>query len=198
MIPSRYNLEKAVYKNARTKVTLTCLHHGDFDILPRDIVRRSYLCKACKDEFSAQGTQQNAEAFAERVREKFGADAFDLSELGYQDTQSLVTLVCQKHQTRHQIRPYDLDKLTYGCTDCRNEALREKYTAPPAQFLEKAKAIHGDRYDYGKVNYQGSHHKVTIECRVHGEFEQTPASHLSGRGCPKCGVSAMASKKKRQ
>ena len=53
-------------------------------------------------------------------------------------------------------------------------------------FIEKAKAIHGDKYDYSLVDYKNAKTKVKIICPVHGVFEQTPNSHLNGRGCSKC------------
>ena len=54
------------------------------------------------------------------------------------------------------------------------------------KFIEKAKAIHGDRYDYSKVEYSNNRTKVCIICPVHGEFWQTPHTHLQGCGCPAC------------
>lgn len=54
------------------------------------------------------------------------------------------------------------------------------------EFIEKARKVHGDRYDYSKVNYKTTHEKVVITCKKHGDFEQTPSSHLQGNGCPKC------------
>lgn len=54
------------------------------------------------------------------------------------------------------------------------------------EFVKKAKLVHGDKYDYCKVNYIGSAIKVVIICPEHGEFEQTPHGHLSGKGCFKC------------
>lgn len=55
-----------------------------------------------------------------------------------------------------------------------------------AEFIEKAKAVHGDKYDYSKVEYKGVHTKVCIICPEHGEFWQIPGSHLASRGCPNC------------
>ena len=55
------------------------------------------------------------------------------------------------------------------------------------EFIAKAKAVHGDKYDYSKVNYAKNTTKVTIICKIHGEFEQCPAYHLLGQGCPECG-----------
>ena len=53
-------------------------------------------------------------------------------------------------------------------------------------FIEKAKAIHGDKYDYSLVDYKNAKTKIKIICPIHGVFEQTPNSHLNGRGCSKC------------
>lgn len=55
------------------------------------------------------------------------------------------------------------------------------------EFVKDAKKIYGDRYDYSKVIYNGNKTKVCIVCREHGDFHQTPDSHLRGRGCPLCG-----------
>ncbi len=65
------------------------------------------------------------------------------------------------------------------------------------EFISKAINKHGDKYDYSKVNYINANTKINIICKEHGEFTQTPGSHLVGRGCMKCGKikSALSSKK---
>ncbi len=54
------------------------------------------------------------------------------------------------------------------------------------QIIADAIAVHGDKYDYSKVDYQGNKVKVCIICPKHGEFWQVPNHHLRGVGCPKC------------
>ena len=54
-------------------------------------------------------------------------------------------------------------------------------------FIEKARQIHNDKYDYSKVNYVNSRTKVCIICPTHCEFWQTPHNHLKGYGCAECG-----------
>lgn len=54
------------------------------------------------------------------------------------------------------------------------------------EFIEDARKIHGDRYDYSQVQYVNSRNKVILCCRIHGNFLQSPQSHLSGQGCPVC------------
>ena len=55
------------------------------------------------------------------------------------------------------------------------------------EFIERARKVHGNKYDYSKVIYKNSSTKVCIVCPKHGEFWQIPNSHLQGIGCPKCG-----------
>lgn len=54
-------------------------------------------------------------------------------------------------------------------------------------FIKESRAIHGDRYDYSKAEYDGKDTKVVIICPKHGEFRQTPHNHIHCKqGCPKC------------
>ena len=55
------------------------------------------------------------------------------------------------------------------------------------EFVEKAKKIHGDKYDYSNVEYKGKRQKIKIICPIHGEFWQLAGNHMRGQGCPQCG-----------
>jgi len=63
-------------------------------------------------------------------------------------------------------------------------------------FIEKARKIHGETYDYSKVEYNKAQEQIIIICKKHGEFEQRACSHLNGNGCSKCGFEKTANKKK--
>src|SRR5574344_832185 len=54
-------------------------------------------------------------------------------------------------------------------------------------FIEKAKKVHGNKYDYSLVDYKNAETKIKIICPIHGIFEQKPKNHLAGYGCPECG-----------
>lgn len=54
------------------------------------------------------------------------------------------------------------------------------------EFIEKAVAVHGDKYNYDKVEYVNGTVKVSIVCHSHGVFAQRPNDHLSGYGCVLC------------
>lgn len=54
------------------------------------------------------------------------------------------------------------------------------------EFIERARKVHGDRYDYSFVEYIGNQNKVKILCDKHKLFEQRPSAHMMGMGCKKC------------
>ena len=55
-----------------------------------------------------------------------------------------------------------------------------------AEFIEEARTLFGEKYDYSLIKYTGSHHKVRVVCREHGAFDQEARNLLKGRGCPHC------------
>jgi len=57
---------------------------------------------------------------------------------------------------------------------------------PTEYFINKLKDVHGDRYDYSKVNYKNIKDLIVIICKKHGEFNQQADKHLQKRNCPKC------------
>lgn len=56
-----------------------------------------------------------------------------------------------------------------------------------SDFIRKARAVHGNRYDYSQVEYINNKTPVKIICKKHGSFLQRPDRHLYC-GCLKCGI----------
>lgn len=54
------------------------------------------------------------------------------------------------------------------------------------QFITEARLIHGNKYDYSKVEYKCTRTKVCVICPKHGEFMVRPDNHLQGCVCKKC------------
>lgn len=56
------------------------------------------------------------------------------------------------------------------------------------EFIIESKEVHGDKYDYSKVEYTGNKNKVEIICKKHIKpFYVRPNDHLSSKsGCPLC------------
>lgn len=61
------------------------------------------------------------------------------------------------------------------------------------EFIKKSKIVHGEKYDYSKVNYVNDKIKISIICKMHGIFEQRPSCHMKGQNCPKCNFNKLHS-----
>lgn len=60
--------------------------------------------------------------------------------------------------------------------------------------MKKQKKVHGDKYDYSKVDYINNVSKIKIICPIHGEFMQLASNHLYRLGCPYCKESKLERK----
>ena len=86
-----------------------------------------------------------------------------------------------------------------GCPECGKEQSRlnrVKKRGGKTIFIQKAKKVHGEKYDYSLVDYKNSKTKVKIICPEHGVFEQSPNSHLQGSGCNECALNKKPQNKK--
>lgn len=116
---------------------------------------------------------------------------YDTSLVDYKNANEKICLICH-HKDNEGIEHGKFYVTTghlrdgHGCPKCGIEKRIDKRKSKIEDFIKKAKHIHGNKYDYSKVKYVNSHTKVCIICPIHGEFWQTPASHLMGRNCPKC------------
>lgn len=177
----RYDYSKVVYINQRTKVHIICSEHGEFEQTPSDHLQ-GHGCPKCG------GTKAlTQEEFIRRAREVHG-DRYDYSKVVYINQNTKVCIICPEHGEFEQT-PLSHIYQRSGCPKCKGRVLT---TGEVVQlFREK----HGDRYDYSKVEYKKMHEKVCIICPEHGEFEQTPSKHLSGQGCPLCGIESRIEKR---
>jgi len=55
------------------------------------------------------------------------------------------------------------------------------------KFIERAKTVHGNTYDYSEIVYVKSTVKVKVKCNKCGhKWKILPHNHLKGNGCKKC------------
>lgn len=114
---------------------------------------------------------------------KIHNNKYDYSKSIYENWKIKITITCLTHGDFKQLPLLHL--YGQGCPKCDDDNRRLSV----GKYIEKAKAIHGDKYDYSKVNYINSETKVIIICKDHGEFKQLPSSHTQGIGCPVCKAS---------
>lgn len=124
------------------------------------------------------------EIFIQRAKELF--PEYDYSKSVYTKAREKLTVICPIHGEFLVSPDNHLNKKS-GCPKCKGEKIGKKQLEKGSKtFIEKAKKVHRDKYDYSKVDYVDSHTKTCIICPEHGEFWQTPNNHLNGKGCPKC------------
>lgn len=121
--------------------------------------------------------KKTTEQFITEARAIHGGK-YDYSKVEYVHSQTKVCIICPVHGEFLQTPKKHLKG--QGCPKCAKRYMDGDY------FKQVANKVHDARYDYSKIDYQGNQVKVCIICREHGEFWQTPNSHLSGQGCPRC------------
>jgi hypothetical protein len=113
---------------------------------------------------------------------------YDYSLVEYKNTKTLVKIICPSHglflqRPEHHMRGQ-------GCSQCGNLQKGISQRNNLQSFIEKAKLIHKDKYDYSLAIYLTSKIKIKIICPIHGIWEQKPNHHLLGKGCRQCSGSA--------
>lgn len=75
-----------------------------------------------------------------------------------------------------------------GCRECGLLKTASSRKLTTNEFILRSMNVHGDVYTYEKTAYIFSREKVTVTCKLHGDFCIQAAAHLSGKGCTKCGI----------
>jgi len=134
------------------------------------------------------GKRNTLTQFIQRALEKHN-NKYDYSKVLYVNNKTKIIVTCPEHGDFEQ-RP-DKHLKGEGCPSCGGS---KKITFD--EFIDKAKEVHNNKYDYSKVVYIHSKEKVKITCPIHGDFEQRPCNHLKGEGCRACSYLIYRNNKK--
>lgn len=178
----KYDYSKVEYVNNHEKVCIICPEHGEFWQTPNNHMK-GINCPKCGTALGASKVSSNKSEFINKARMIHG-DKYDYSKVEYINNKTKVCIICPKHGEFWQAPTNHL--YGYGCVSCGHETAAEKQTSNIDVFVQKAKKVHGDKYDYSKVKYVKKNMPVCIICPEHGEFYMRTDNHLSGQNCPKC------------
>lgn len=139
-------------------------------------------------------SKYNIDYFVEKCN-KLHNNKYDYKNIILQDNNivdlyELNNFICPIHGEYLQKPIYH--SLGFGCRLCSNSTRLLKYRLSNDEFIEKAKKVHGNVYDYSEVKYEGDKNFINIICKEHGIFTQKAGAHLyagwkgGGCGCPKC------------
>jgi len=174
----KYNYDKSIYINTKTKLIITCPKHGDFLQRPEVHYLDKCGCPSC-DPTNILGNKK----FIEKSKLIHG-EKYDYSKVNYEKNNIKVEIICQYHGSYFQQPGAHLRG--QGCPDCCGN---KKSTTE--EFISKSNKKHHNLYDYSLVNYLTKRDKVKIICKEHGVFEQKAYVHLQGHGCPICNNSKL-------
>jgi very-short-patch-repair endonuclease/transposase-like protein len=126
-----------------------------------------------------ENLQNKTELFIAKAN-KIHKNRYNYSKVNYINAKTKITIICREHGDFYQTPSNHLSN--YNCQKCA-----KNFQLNTDSFIEKAKLIHNDKYDYSKVNYINTDTQIIIICKEHGEFTQIPDFHINRKcGCPKC------------
>ena len=175
---NRYDYSKIEYKKSIVKVCIICPEHGEFWQTPHEHLS-GHGCPECAKIRVADKRRLTTDEFIKRAKSVHG-NKYDYSKVEYLNEQTPICIICPEHGEFWQT-PRDHVLKKHGCRKCaKNEILTTD------EFIKRAKSVHGNKYDYSKVEYKRSNKKICVVCIKHGEFWITPNNLLRGKGCSKC------------
>lgn len=183
---NKYDYSKTEYINSREKVCIIChkkdengIEHGEFWQKANNHLNGQDCPKCAK-----RGRKKlNLSDFIQKSK-IIHNNKYDYSKFTYSGSQKKGIIICPIHGEFLQNPNSHL--LGTGCPKCGKESMANKSRKPLEQFIEGARKVHGNKYDYSRVQYKNNKEKIEIICPIHGSFLQTPQHHLKGCGCPKC------------
>jgi very-short-patch-repair endonuclease len=166
----KYDYSLTVYNGADKKIKII------FDGIIFEQSAKSHLLGMAPEE------HMNRDFFIKRAQEKWGKEKYDYSLVDYKHCKEKVKIIHNETGIIYEQTPY-----LHLCSAPENIKLSIRKTTE--QFIIESNIIHNNKYNYDKTDYIKNQIKVIINCPVHGDFNQTPLSHLQGNGCPRCSES---------
>ena len=181
----KYDYSRMEYKGNHSKACIICPQHGEFWQTPNNHLRGKGCPKCAREKIYDKSRRMTTEEFIAKAREIHG-DTYVYDEVDYTNNHTDICIICPTHGRFWQSPKSHLRGA--GCPKCPKTKTREKQITETNNFIQKARKIHGDEYIYDKVVYVSAKTPVTITCKIHGDFQQTPDAHLAGKGCLTCSV----------
>ena len=183
-----YDYSSVDYINQRTKVKIRCIKHDlQFEQIPYVFLQGIGCSKCSKENIDSKRSDETLIKIRNYVKKLEGKCLSEEYNTNEKNLQFECKYGHQFHRTWGQIKTKKR-----WCPECSR---KEKKNKSIDIFIAKAKKIHNDNYDYSKTKYTDND-KVSVICKVHGEFEQSRSVHLRGGGCKLCGIESSKSKQR--
>jgi uncharacterized C2H2 Zn-finger protein len=184
-----YSYDLVNIKGTKIKVKIMCPKHGLFYQTPQEHMK-GCGCKCCGYEKIGLSNCSSKEDVISLSKKVHGNDTFDYSLFEYKGMFVKSKFICKIHGVFEQTPNNNIHSQN-GCDKCGGS-----FKNSLDSFIRKAEKIHGKKYNYSKFKYTNIFTPSIITCFKHGDFSQDPNNHLSGRGCPQCGIILSSDKKR--
>ena len=182
---NKYDYSKSVYQVTDKKIIIFCKKHGDFKQTPGSHLSGSG-CPKCGIKSQMDKRKFNLEEFINKSKEVHG-NKYDYSKVNYINSRTNIIIICPEHGEFFPSPGNHINSKS-GCPKCSIIEQHEDQKKTLEEFIKDSRKVHGNKYDYSKVNYVNSKTKVTVICQEHGEFYPNPNGHQRGTGCPQCSL----------
>ena len=187
----KYDYSLVKYEHSHKKITVICLQHGQFTILPYSHKQGSG-CNLCGNILIGLKSRKKQDEVIEQFKTIHG-DKYDYSLAKYEKNNKKIQVICKIHGIFNITPNSHLNGS--GCKLCGLNRLITSRKHTQEQVIQNFINVHGDRYDYSLVEYHNSLKKIQVICKLHGIFNIAPASHKAGQGCSLCGDISSGSKR---
>jgi len=124
--------------------------------------------------------------YLNKIKEVHEEGKYSYPRTIYINNSTKIIITCSEHGDFEQTPHAHL--CGQGCGECKRYSRLDGRRLTTEDFIKRARVMHNDLYLYPKTAVNGNKNKVIITCKEHGDFEQSPNSHLKGRGCKKCSL----------
>jgi|LWDU01.1.fsa_nt_gi very-short-patch-repair endonuclease/ssDNA-binding Zn-finger/Zn-ribbon topoisomerase 1 len=181
-LDKNYGYERVNYKGHKKNIIVVCPLHGDFE-QTADTHLQSGGCPECGKITKAEKLKLPIDDFFERsnlIHNNF----YGYEKVEYVNSKTEIIIICPSHGEFLQIPERHM--IGIGCKKCGVEKSADTRRKKNSEFIEEANLKHNGIYKYDNVDYKNDRLKVSITCKIHGEFLQAAGTHLRGVGCPRC------------
>ena len=178
----KYDLSLVKYTNSYGMIEVICRVHGPF-MINANAFLQGINCKRCHFE----GNRLKQQDFIDKCELKH-PNKYDYTLTEYKNRRTDIQVKCIKHNLIFKTNYNSILYYNDACPECQKEEKVGINISTKEHFIERARSVHGDNYDYEQSDYLGLKHKVQIFCKkCNNYFTQSPTVHLNDKcGCPKC------------
>jgi hypothetical protein len=180
---NKYGYYRDCFVKISAKTKINCVIHGDFEQMADAHVRQASGCPDCGVANQIEKRKMSLEDFILKSQNIHG-NKYNYSKVIYTNSRKKIIVICPEHG---EFNPAPGNFLSgSGCPKCSIFQQHENQKKDVEDFINDSIKVHGDKYDYSKVVYNGGKNFVKIICKKHGVFHQSPNNHQRGNGCPLC------------